>query len=129
MEITGPYRLDRRQRGGILSPRLLQYRRTCLTKHERATERIVFEQHFARPMLSLAPGDCFTTGQGTHTLHRDIEQNGRMHEFVHQSHLPRLAGTDVFAGEYHVERRLQPHDSRKPLGTAGARQQTELHFG
>ena len=98
--------LERRQRCGILPTRFLEHRGTRLPEHDRATECVVFEQHVPHPARARQKRRGLSTSQRVHAFGCDLVQNRRMHQFVHEPHLPRLSGPDVPAGQDHVERGL-----------------------
>ena len=54
------------------------------------------------------------------SLSRDVQENGRMHQLVHQADLLRFAPSHVAPGQDHVQRRLQSHRARQPLRATGA---------
>ena len=57
-----------------------------------------------------------------------LQQYGGGHHIVHQSQFFGLPGPDLLAGQHQIQRLGHPDEARQALGTAGARQQAELHF-
>ncbi|MNS40663.1 hypothetical protein D3C72_729880 [compost metagenome] len=57
-----------------------------------------------------------------------LQQYGRRHHIVHQPQFLGLLGPHLLAGQHQIQRLGHPDEARQPLGTAGARQQTELYF-
>ncbi len=61
-------------------------------------------------------------------LDGSFQQNGRGHHVIHQPELPGLFGPHLLAGQHQIQCLGHPDEARQALGTAGARQQAELHF-
>src|SRR5439155_17371167 len=68
-------------------------------------------------------------GELARAIERDVAQDGWMHELVDEAHLIALLRPDVPPRENHVERTLQPDESRQPLRPTGAWDEAKLHLG
>ena len=62
-------------------------------------------------------------------LDGSLEQDGGRDHLVHQPQFARLLGPDLLAGQHQIQRLGHPDEARQTLGTAGARQQAQLHLG